>query len=131
MSFTVRRAGVEHYPLDEDDAFSVGVDDGDTTGAGRSILFMCMEEEEDEDLERYCLSMETGLSHYGGVERLELRRDRLTIDLDEDAVDTLRLETNRLDLPLEIPEDSFEELRSGLYRVFGYGREDRPELIGF
>ncbi|MER7997809.1 Imm10 family immunity protein [Streptomyces sp. NPDC095613] len=129
MSFTVRRAGVEHYPLDEDDAFSVGVDDGETSG--RNILFMCMEEEEDSDLERYCLSVESGRSYYGGIERLELTRSRLKIDLDEEAVETLRLDSGQLDLPLEIPDDSFEELKSGLHRVFGYGREPSPVLIGF
>lgn len=129
MEFTVRRAGTEHEPLDEGDAFSFGVDDGST--AGHSILFMRTADEdlsEELDLDPYCISLENGRSHYGGVIRIELDRERLRFYVSDVAADALRVDSTHWDLALEISDQSYEELRSGLRRVFS--STNGPELIG-
>ncbi|MEW1832331.1 Imm10 family immunity protein [Streptomyces sp. NPDC088196] len=130
MSFTVRRAGVEHYPLDDDDAYSFGIDDG--SASGRSVLFMCMENEEIEegaDLEMYCLSLENGRSYYGGIQRIDISRERLRVELDDEAVEVLRADPSPWDLALDISDEVYEELKAGLRRVFSVG--EGPELVGF
>jgi immunity protein 10 of polymorphic toxin system len=133
-SFEVRNAGIEHEPVSNEDAFSVGVDDGKP--GGRSVLFMCMVEEGEFDsglgLDTYCITVESGALCYGGVKEVRLTRSLLELSCSPFVCEKLGLDDVQvLAFELQITDIAFEELRSGLRRVFSYGKlDERPRLVG-
>jgi hypothetical protein len=131
MYFTVRRAGVEHEPIDSWDAFSVGLDDGGDEG--QSILFMRSSDDDveaDPEADPYCIGVTGGMTHYGGIITIRLERGQLQIELEEPAARVLGADSAVWTLPLEISDDSFDALKAGLRRVFA-GSIHGPSIIGF
>ena len=119
MDVTIRRAGVEHEPIDEGDSYSVGVDDG--TSSGFSVLFMRSSDidlEAEPGVDPYCITMSNGRSYYGGISGAAIERGLLEIDLTDEAASVLGVESTHWNFLLEITDNEFEALRSGLERVF-------------
>jgi hypothetical protein len=118
MDITIRRAGIEHEPVDEGDSLSVGIDDG--SDSGFSTLFMRLSEmdlDSDADLEPYCIVMANGASCYGGILRASITRSALEIDISAEAAAALSADSTELRFRLEVSASEFDELSSGLERV--------------
>jgi hypothetical protein len=66
-------------------------------------------------MDTYCLSNESGASHYGGVQTWTLTNGLLTLDLDPAASNTLG--ASGYEVELRVPQPEIDNVMTGLRRV--------------
>lgn len=133
MRFTARCVGVAEDP--ELECLSVGVAEDDQ-GEGMSLIFQCElsdtgEEDDEPDLDSYCLVTPDQCAAYGAVDEVTLDGRTLRIVVSRDALDELELADPEIEVLLDVDDDSVEHMRTGLRRVLTSGPpEARPAIIG-
>jgi hypothetical protein len=132
IRFTARSAGVDEDP--ELECLSAGVsEDGDD--GGFVLIFQCgLFEPDEQDVrvgqDTHCLVTADQGTAYGAVTRVVLRDKVLRVTVAEDCLGALGLDDPDIEAVLDVDDDAVEELRSGLRRVFAYGRPDaRPAVV--
>ena len=113
--------------------FTVFISEGEEDG--RSLDLQCVPDEPDEqsvrlELDSYCVVSEGGGVHYGGLEAVALRPDRLLLRFTDEAVGELELPSQEVVLGIA-PGIGVEELRAGLRKVLSYGNPEKVPTMSF
>lgn len=127
MVWSVRLVGVE----DDGYAFVVGLSE-DADGTGRTVLFMCPVEPDEEvtpDQDTYCTVNQDQATIYGGIRAVAIGREWIDMTVSPEFAEELGLPGEQLRWPLAIPDDQFGALVDGMTRVLTHGSPpEQPSL---
>ncbi|MFC4455285.1 Imm10 family immunity protein [Deinococcus sonorensis] len=84
-------------------------------------------DEDDPDSDTYCLVINGGATHYGGVSTCHLHEGLLTVRLDERAAHALH--TPGVEIRLDVDQVEYLKLRESLYRLFHGDRSAPTDLV--
>ena len=97
----------------------------DQDGLGRRLelqLALSFDEQDRRNgMDTYCLSNESGASHYGGVKTWAVTNNVLTVDLD--AVASNALGVSGYEVELRVPQPEVVKISEGLRRILGDGAQ--------
>jgi hypothetical protein len=133
--FTVRRVGLVEFPevveFPMEETYLVGLAE-DEDGGGRNLIFQLAYTYDEQDVrlgqDTYCITDEVAAVVYGGVTACVLDGRQLYLHFTPEAAEELDL-PKECRLRLEVDQQSLEQLRHGLRKVFTDQRESPDPLV--
>ena len=127
VRFVARALAVEDLP--DLNTFLIALADDAEEPTHTLELQKALEDDGDEehDFDSYCLAVDAGATHYGGITACRLSGRSLVLSLDDGAAGVLG--TDGFEIELDLDQGERAALRDGLFQLFQGDRLEPAELV--